>query len=119
MLSKNGLNELMNELKIDKETAKNLVKSVDQQVTWLKDNLFEEAKIGFYIMIFQLGTKGYGKYSNVRKPLSSLDYSKALRNIKSSKWFEQNPSQANEFIKRLELAKEIRERNSQIFLSLF
>ena len=105
MLSKNGLNELMSELKIDKETAKNLVKSVDQQVTWLKDNLFEVAKIGFYIMIFQLGTKGYGKYSNVCKPLSRLDYPKAIRNIRSSKWFEQNPTQANEFIKRLEKAE--------------
>ena len=103
MLSKNGLNELMNELKIDKETAKNLVKSVDQQVTWLKD-CFEEVRIGFCIMIFQLGTKGYGKYSNVRKPLSSLDYSKTIRNIRNSKWFEQNPNQANEFIKWLELA---------------
>ena len=105
MLSKNGLNELMNELKIDKETAKNLVKSVDQQVTWLKDNLFEVAKIGFYIMIFQLGTKGYGKYSNVRKPLSKLNYPKAIKNLKNSKWFEENPDQANEFIKRLEKAE--------------
>ena len=105
MLSKNGLNELMNELKIDKETAKNLVKSVDQQVTWLKDNLFEVAKIGFYIMIFHLGTKGYGKYSNVRKPLSKLNYPKAMKNLKNSKWFEQNPDQANEFIKRLKKDK--------------
>ena len=56
-------------------------------------------------MIFQLGTKGYGKYSNVRKPLSSLDYSRTIRNIKNSKWFEQNPNQANKFIKRLEKAE--------------
>lgn len=103
MLSKNGLNELMNELKIDKETAKNLVKSVDQQVTWLKD-CFEEVRIGFCVMIYQLGTKGYGKYSNVRKPLSNLNYPKTIKNIKNSKWFEQNPDQANEFIKWLELA---------------
>ena len=32
-------------------------------------------------MIFQLGTKGYGKYSNVRKPLSKLNYPKAIKNL--------------------------------------
>lgn len=105
----------MSELKIDKETAKNLVKSVNQQVTWLND-CFEEARIGFYIMIFHLGTKGYGKYSNVRKPLSSLDYPKAIKNIKNSKWFEQNPSQANEFIKWLEKADK---KVTRLNLSLF
>lgn len=81
-----------------------LIKSVDEVYSWI-DNLPEVVKIGIYDMIYQLGIKGFGSFVNTQKYLKLLDYSKAIENIKSSKWAKQTPRRANNLIKRLERAR--------------
>ena len=84
--------------------VKKLIKSVDEVYSWI-DNLPEVVKIGIYDMIYQLGIKGFGSFVNTQKYLKLLDYSKAIENIKNSKWAKQTPRRANNLIKRLERAK--------------
>ena len=84
--------------------VKKLIKSVDEVYSWI-DNLPEVVKIGIYDMIYQLGIKGFGSFVNTQKYLQLLDYSKAIENIKNSKWAKQTPKRANNLIKRLERAK--------------
>ncbi|WP_086290851.1 glycoside hydrolase family protein [Campylobacter devanensis] len=83
--------------------VKKLIKSVDEVYSWI-DNLPEVVKIGIYDMIYQLGIKGFGSFVNTQKYLKLLDYSKAIENIKNSKWAKQTPRRANNLIKRLERA---------------
>ena len=84
--------------------VKKLIKSVDEVYSWI-DNLPEVVKIGIYDMIYQLGIKGFGSFVNTQKYLKLLDYSKAIENIKNSKWAKQTPRRANNLIKRLERAR--------------
>ncbi|WP_086245253.1 glycoside hydrolase family protein [Campylobacter devanensis] len=84
--------------------VKKLIKSVDEVYSWI-DNLPEVVKIGIYDMIYQLGIKGFGSFVNTQKYLKLLDYSKAIENIKNSKWAKQTPRRANNLIKKLERAK--------------
>lgn len=84
--------------------VKKLIKSVDEIYSWI-DNLPEVVKIGIYDMIYQLGIKGFGSFVNTQKYLKLLDYSKAIENIKNSKWAKQTPRRANNLIKRLERAR--------------
>ena len=84
--------------------VKKLIKSVDEVYSWI-DNLPEVVKIGIYDMIYQLGIKGFGSFVNTQKYLKLLDYSKAIENIKNSKWAKQTPKRANNLIKRLERAR--------------
>ncbi|WP_086290413.1 glycoside hydrolase family protein [Campylobacter devanensis] len=84
--------------------VKKLIKSVDEVYSWI-DSLPEVVKIGIYDMIYQLGIKGFGSFVNTQKYLKLLDYSKAIENIKNSKWAKQTPRRANNLIKRLERAR--------------
>lgn len=84
--------------------VKKLIKAVDEVYSWI-DNLPEVVKIGIYDMIYQLGIKGFGSFVNTQKYLKALDYSKAIENIKNSKWAKQTPRRANNLIKRLERAR--------------
>lgn len=84
--------------------VKKLIKAVDEVYSWI-DNLPEVVKIGIYDMIYQLGIKGFGSFVNTQKYLKLLDYSKAIENIKNSKWAKQTPRRANNLIKRLERAR--------------
>lgn len=81
-----------------------LIKAVDEVYSWI-DTLPEVVKIGIYDMIYQLGIKGFGSFVNTQKYLKLLDYSKAIENIKNSKWAKQTPRRANNLIKRLERAR--------------
>ncbi|WP_086236251.1 glycoside hydrolase family protein [Campylobacter devanensis] len=90
--------------KILEAKVSKLIKSVDEVYSWI-DNLPEVVKIGLYDMIYQLGIKGFGSFVNTQKYLKSLDYSKAIENIKNSKWAKQTPRRANNLIKRLERAR--------------
>lgn len=89
--------------KILEAKVSKLIKSVDEVYSWI-DSLPEVVKIGIYDMIYQLGIKGFGSFVNTQKYLKSLDYSKAIENIKNSKWAKQTPRRANNLIKRLERA---------------
>lgn len=91
--------------KILEAKVSKLIKSVDEVYSWI-DNLPEVVKIGIYDMIYQLGIKGFGSFVNTQKYLKSLDYSKAIENIKNSKWAKQTPRRANNLIKRLERARD-------------
>ena len=84
--------------------VKKLIKAVDEVYSWI-DSLPEVVKIGIYDMIYQLGIKGFGSFVNTQKYLKLLDYSKAIENIKNSKWAKQTPRRANNLIKRLERAR--------------
>ena len=84
--------------------VKKLIKAVDEVYSWI-DNLPEVVKIGIYDMIYQLGIKGFGSFVNTQKYLKALDYTKAIENIKNSKWAKQTPRRANNLIKRLERAR--------------
>lgn len=84
--------------------VKKLIKAVDEVYSWI-DSLPEVVKIGLYDMIYQLGIKGFGSFVNTQKYLKLLDYSKAIENIKNSKWAKQTPRRANNLIKRLERAR--------------
>ena len=90
--------------KILEAKVSKLIKSVDEVYSWI-DNLPEVVKIGIYDMIYQLGIKGFGSFVNTQKYLKSLDYPKAIENIKNSKWAKQTPRRANNLIKRLERAR--------------
>lgn len=87
--------------KILEAKVSKLIKSVDEVYSWI-DNLPEVVKIGIYDMIYQLGIKGFGSFVNTQKYLKTLDYPKAIENIKNSKWAKQTPRRANNLIKRLE-----------------
>ena len=97
-MSEEVATEILN-LKVSK-----LIKSVDEVYSWI-DTLPEVVKIGLYDMIYQLGIKGFGSFVNTQKYLKALDYSKAIENIKNSKWAKQTPRRANNLIKRLERAR--------------
>lgn len=90
--------------KILEAKVSKLIKSVDEVYSWI-DNLPEVVKIGIYDMIYQLGIKGFGSFVNTQKYLKTLDYPKAIENIKNSKWAKQTPRRANNLIKRLERAR--------------
>ena len=90
--------------KILETKVNKLIKSVDEVYSWI-DTLPEVVKIGLYDMIYQLGIKGFGSFVNTQKYLKALDYSKAIENIKNSKWAKQTPRRANNLIKRLERAR--------------
>lgn len=91
--------------KILEAKVSKLIKSVDEVYSWV-DNLPEVVKIGIYDMIYQLGIKGFGSFVNTQKYIKLLDYSKAIENIKNSKWAKQTPRRANNLIKRLERARD-------------
>ena len=104
---KGGFIEPMSEeiaTKILETKVNKLIKSVDEVYSWI-DTLPEVVKIGLYDMIYQLGIKGFGSFVNTQKYLKALDCTKAIENIKNSKWAKQTPRRANNLIKRLERAR--------------
>lgn len=81
--------------------VRKLIENVDKTHSWIND-LPEMVRIGIYDMVYQLGIKGFDSFVNTQKYLKALNYSKAIENIKNSKWAKQTPRRANNLIKRLE-----------------
>ncbi|TWO22633.1 lysozyme [Campylobacter hyointestinalis] len=98
-MSKEVATEIL-EIKVRK-----LIENVDKTHSWIND-LPEMVRIGLYGMIYQLGIKGFDSFVNTQKYLKALNYSKAIENIKNSKWAKQTPRRANNLIKRLEKVQE-------------
>ncbi|MCR8697139.1 MULTISPECIES: glycoside hydrolase family protein [Campylobacter] len=79
---------------------KKLIKSVDEIYTWV-DDLPGVVKIGVYDMVYQLGLKSFGGFTNTIKHLKNHDYDKAKENIMNSRWAKQTPKRAENMAGRL------------------
>ncbi|MEE3704594.1 lysozyme [Campylobacter sp. CX2-8023-23] len=79
---------------------KKLIKSVDEIFTWV-DDLPGVVKIGVYDMVYQLGLKSFGGFTNTIKHLKDGEYEKARQNIMNSRWAKQTPRRAGNMCARL------------------
>lgn len=86
--------------KILHKKLKKLIKSVDEAHPWV-DTLPGVVKIGIYDMVYQLGLKSFGGFTNTIKHLKNHDYDKAKENIMNSRWAKQTPKRAGNMCARL------------------